>query len=67
MRVYQCERLRLALAVLREGVNASTPYLAYFAFFNAIDTAFDGNPSAVDAFINAEATGTAGLRHTLGR
>jgi len=55
------DRLRLALAVLREGVNASTPYLAYFAFFNAIDTAFDGKLADVNAFINAEATGTAGL------
>jgi hypothetical protein len=61
------ERLRLALAVFREAVNASTPYLAYLAFYNAIDTAFDGNRRELDTFINDEASGARGIEEYIQR
>jgi hypothetical protein len=48
------EGLGQALGVYREGVSAASPYLGWFAFWNAIEAAHDGVPSRVDEFLNAE-------------
>jgi Methylamine utilization protein MauJ len=53
--VAPCERLRLVLAVYREGQNASSPFYRFLAFWNVLDTVFDGDESKRDAFINVEA------------
>jgi hypothetical protein len=48
-------QLRLALALHREGVNVSSPYLGFFAFWSVLDAVFDGKRNDVDAFVNREA------------
>jgi hypothetical protein len=44
-------RLRLALALYREGLNAGSPFYRFLAFWNALDAAFDGDESARDEFL----------------
>jgi len=48
-------RLRVALAVYREGLNVTSPFLSFLAFWNALDASFDGDEGARDAFLAAEA------------
>lgn len=53
------DRLRLALAIYREGVNAN-PYLGFFAFWSVLDAVFDGRAGDVDAYVNRQAAKTVG-------
>src|SRR5262249_16001205 len=51
-------RLRLALGLYREGLNAASPFYRFLAFWNTIDAAFDGNEHARDAFLRQSAPHT---------
>ena len=53
------ERARLALALYREGVSASSPYLGFMAFWGVLDAVLETR-DAVDNFINGEAATSAG-------
>jgi hypothetical protein len=53
------ERLRVALAVYREGLNATSPFLGFLAFWNALDASFNGDEASRDAFLRDEANYTA--------
>jgi Methylamine utilization protein MauJ len=48
------DRLRLALALYREGASTRSKYLAFMALWSVIQAAHDGNESAVDAYLNSE-------------
>jgi hypothetical protein len=47
------ERLRLALAVYREGLNAASPFYRFLAFWNVIEAAFGGNSHDRDSFLGS--------------
>lgn len=47
--------LRLALAVYREGLNASSPFYGFLAFWNVLETTFSGNRAQRNKFLRAEA------------
>lgn len=51
----------LALAVYREGVNATSPYFGFFAFWSVLDAVFDGKSKRVDAFVNGAADTNEGI------
>lgn len=55
------KRLRLALAVYREAVNALSPYLGFFAYWGVLDAVFGPKPDDVDAFVNSEADKEGGI------
>jgi hypothetical protein len=55
------QRLRLALAVYREGVNAQSPYLGFLAYWGVLDAVYGPHRKDVDAFVNAEASKGGGL------
>ena len=48
-------RLGLAMAAYREGVGASSPWLGFFAFWNAIEAVYDGDEQAVNTHLTQEA------------
>jgi hypothetical protein len=47
------DRLRLALAVYREGLNAASPFYGFLSFWNVIDAVFAGRASERNGFLNA--------------
>jgi hypothetical protein len=57
--VEDADRVRLALAVYREGVSAN-PYLGFFAFWSVLDAVFEGNDRKVNEYVNREAAQSAG-------
>jgi hypothetical protein len=48
------DRLRLVLALYREGLNSESPFYRFLSFWNALDAAHNADDSAVDAFIDAQ-------------
>lgn len=47
------ERLRLTLALNREGRSATSPFYRYLALYNALDAAFDSHKQKRDEFIRS--------------
>lgn len=45
------DRLRLALAVFREGLSTGSPFLGFIAFWNVVEAAFAGDESCRDDFL----------------
>lgn len=52
------DRLRLVLALFREGRSANSPFYKFLAFYNALDAAFDNDEPARDATIRALLNGS---------
>jgi hypothetical protein len=50
------DRLRLSLALYREGRSARSKYLAWMALWNVIQAVHDGDDKRVDQFLNTEAS-----------
>jgi hypothetical protein len=48
------DRLRLVLALHREGIGSESPFYRFMAFWNALDAAFDNNEPALDSFLDEE-------------
>jgi hypothetical protein len=46
------ERLRLALALNREGLSADSPFHRFLALYNALDAAFDNDEGQRDQYVN---------------
>lgn len=57
VRVIDDERLRLVLALFREGRSADSPFYRFLAFYNALDAAFDNDEPARDGTIRAVLNG----------
>ena len=51
IRVDEDPRLRLVLALFREGRSADSPFYRFLAFYNALDAAFDNDELARDSTI----------------
>ncbi len=49
------ERLRLVLALYREGKNSESPFYRFLSFWNALDATLDNDPQRIEAFLKAEA------------
>jgi len=50
------DRLRLVLALYREGLAAESPFYRFLALWNALDAAFDGDEDQRDGFIRGSPT-----------
>jgi hypothetical protein len=49
------ERLRLVLALYREGLTTESPFYRFLSLWNALDAALDNDINAIKQFVNAEA------------
>jgi hypothetical protein len=56
------DRLRLVLALNREGLNSESPFYKFLSFWNALDAAFDNDEPAMAEFLNRTAPLYAGHR-----
>lgn len=54
------DRLRLVLALYREGLNSESPFYRFLSLWNALDAVLDNDPARLSGFINAEARRLAG-------
>lgn len=60
--VEEDERLRLVLALYREGLNSGSPFYRFLSVWNALDAVFDNDSDRIKAFVNVEAPRWAGHR-----
>lgn len=56
-------RLRLVLALYREGLNSESPFYRFLSMWNALDAVLDNDRTRIETFINAEAPRQATRRH----
>lgn len=63
LEVLQDDRLRLVLALYREGRSAESPFYRFLSYWNAIDAVFDTNEKTLDSFIAATPARAAGWFH----
>jgi hypothetical protein len=49
------ERLRLVLALYREGKNSESPFYRFLSYWNALDASFDNDVKRISGFLDAEA------------
>lgn len=47
------DRLRLALALFREGLSTTSPFLSFLAYWNVVEAAFDGKESVRNEFLRS--------------
>lgn len=51
------DRLRLALALLREGLSTTSPFLSFLGCWNVVEAVFDGNEPLRDQFLRTRGPG----------
>jgi hypothetical protein len=56
------ERLRLVLALYREGLTSESPFYRFLSLWNALDAVFNNNVDAMTEFVNAHAPSLAAGR-----